>query len=49
MLHVLALDLSLRKLRVNLALSRNMLPGATTSAKYTAYVDDVPTLVTSNA
>lgn len=47
--HVLALDIFLRKLRANLTLSRNTLPGATISAKYTAYVDDVPTLVTSNA
>ena len=49
MLYILALEPFLRKLKANPVLRGITLPGANTSARYTAYVDDVTLLVTSFA
>ena len=49
MLYILALELFLRKLKVNSALRSLTLPGSSEVARYTAYADDVSVLVTSSA
>ena len=49
MLYVFELELFLRKLRANSILWDFTSPSATTTAKYSAYSDDVSVLVTSSA
>ncbi|CAE1328699.1 unnamed protein product [Acanthosepion pharaonis] len=49
LLYVLALEPFLRKLKANPVLRGISLPGATTSARYSAYADDVSALVSSRA
>ena len=49
LLYVLALEPFLRKLKANPVLRGISLPGATTSARYSAYADDVSVLVSSKA
>ena len=49
MLYILALEPFLRKLKANPTLRGIKLPGSSTSARYSAYVDDITLLVASNA